>query len=580
MARERNSEILKRNRDNLELAKKFREKEKYDDLWRRLVDLYHGRHHTGVSKEDRLLVNMAFATINVIAPSVSINNPKISVNARKFEQADQAVLTEAIVNYWWRVYNCQKEFRRAVQDFLIVGFGFIKTGYRFVEEDAVLDENPDFDSYDDLTTPDSVESNVESALIIKEDRPFTERVSPHDVFVDPDGKTMDDIRWIAQRTRRPLEDVKTDKRYKFKSRTTATSTYRSEYSDTDIQARADDPSGGTYVEVWEYYDIDRGMMSIFCDGSDDFLVAPIKIPFSFGHPFVMLRNYEVPEVFYTMGELEAIEPLQRELNDTRSQMMNHRKRYSRKGFYKPDAFNKAGIEALQSDEDNVMVAVQSDGPISDVFAPMPAVITPPEFYNQSDLISGDIDRVSGISEYMRGGVPEGRRTATEAGIIQDSTNARASEKLGIIEKSIAEVARRLIMLAQQYMTGEQTIRVVGSEGVAPAWLDFSKEYIQGEFDFEVEAGSTAPVNESFKRQMAMQVMQAMAPFASAGVVDMTKLATYILETGFGIRNAQSFVIQQGPPGQPGQPQGPGGPGGPPPGGPSQGAPQGALPPGP
>jgi hypothetical protein len=41
--------------------------------------------------------------------------------------------------------------------------------------------------------------------------------------------------------------------------------------------------------------------------------------------------------------------------------------------------------------------------------------------------------------------------------------------------------------------------------------------------------------------MAMQVVDAMAPFAGAGILDMPKLATYILQYGFGIRGAASFV---------------------------------------
>jgi hypothetical protein len=51
----------------------------------------------------------------------------------------------------------------------------------------------------------------------------------------------------------------------------------------------------------------------------------------------------------------------------------------------------------------------------------------------------------------------------------------------------------------------------------------------------------------------------MAPFAGAGILDMPKLATYILQYGFGIRGAASFVTPQammpvppgmGPDGQP------------------------------
>ena len=210
-----------------------------------------------------------------------------------------------------------------------------------------------------------------------------------------------------------------------------------------------------------------------------------------------------------------------------------------------------------------MVPVISDEAISGVVGPMPAIISPPEFYNQSELISQDIDRVSGMSEYQRGGLPEIRRTATEAAIAQDAANARSSDKLAIIERAIADCARRLVMLAQQYMTGEQAVRVIG-QSQQPVWINFDKDYLQGEFDFEVEGGSTAPVNESFRRQMALQVVDAMAPFAGAGIVNMPKLANYVLQYGFGIRDAASFIQEPPPPPQMAPEQGGPPQGGPPP----------------
>jgi hypothetical protein len=531
-----------------------------------MIDMYRGKHYKTSTEEDQLLVNIAFATINVIAPGVSVNYPKITVSAKRFEQAPNAVVTEAIVNYWWRHYDCQKEFRRAVKDMLVCGHGWIKTGYRFVEK-----TNEPYESSDELAT-NAPESIAESEMIITEDRPFVERISPFDVFVDPDATSMSDVKWIAQRVRRSLKEVKKDKRYNSTARNEAAPSHYSKWGVDDfrgnLRPRRNEGDDDAYVEIWEYYDIDRGMMSVFCDGSDKFLVAPIEMPFAFGHPFVMLSNYEVPDHFYPMGELEAIEPLQMELNQTRTQMMNHRKRFSRKWLYKESAFDADGRSALESDEDNVMVPVISDEAIGGVITPMPAVISPPEFYNQSNLISSDIDRVSGVSEYQRGSLPEIRRTATEAGIIQDAANARSADKLAIIELAIAATARRLIALAQQFMTGEQAVRIAGSEA-KQAWLTFDRDYIQGEFDFEVEGGSTQPVNESFRRQMAMQVVDAMAPFVGTGIIDMPKLANYVLQYGFGIKNAASFVMQPELPAQPITPQG-----APPPmEGPPQGMPQ-------
>jgi hypothetical protein len=553
MARKSNLELLRGYRNRLEQSKRWRREERCDDLWGRMIDLYRGKHFHTDTREDQLLVNIAFATINIIVPSVAVSHPKIVVNARRPEDGDKAIVTEAIVNYWWRHYDCQKEFKRAVKDMMIVGHGWLKTGYRYVEEEQVAAQT--FDSSDDVAGMEP-ESAAESQLIIKEDRPFVERVSPFDVFVDPDATSMEDARWIAQRIRRPLEDVKRDKRYNSTARAEAAPSHYTKWGLDSMRPRRSESAEDAYVEVWEWYDIERGTMAVFCDGSDKFLVSPKEIPFAFGHPFVMLRNYEIPEFFYPMGELEAIEPLQHELNETRTQMMNHRKRYSRKWLYKESAFDADGRSALESDEDNVMVPVISEDGIGNVVAPMPAVINPPEFYNQSELISGDITRVSGVSEYQQGAMPEIRRTATEAAIMQDASNARASDKLAIIERGIGECGRRLVMLAQQYMTGEQAVRIIGSEA-SPLWLTFDRDYIQGEFDYEVEGGSTTPLNESFRRQRALQIVDAMAPFAQTGIVDMGRLAVYVLQYGFGVKQAESFVNQGMLGGMPGgmQPQG-------------------------
>jgi hypothetical protein len=538
MARQSNSEALTRYQKKIAITKRWRREEEYDDTWRRLIDLYRGRHYEDISDEDRLLINISFSTINVIAPSVAVNYPKIAVNARRPADAPKAIITEAVINYWWKHYKVRPEFRRAVKDFLIVGHGWLKCGYRYVEEESISEEGDQSDA--------NVEGNeVTPTIVVVEDRPFVERVSPFDVYVDPDATSMQDAQWIAHRIRRSLKDIKSDKRYSRAARENINATSWGRYSEDPAKRKVQDTEEG-YVEVWEYYDIAKKTMCVFAEGSEQFLVKPIDMPYAFGHPFVMIRNYDIPDYFYPMGDLEAIEPLQRELNATRTQMMNHRKRYSRKYLFKESAFDADGRDALESDYDNVLVPVSGDENLNNVVVPFPAVVTPPEFYRQSDIIEGDIQTVSGVSEYQRGGVPEIRRTATEAAIVQDAANARAADKLATIEGAIAEVAFRLVALAQQFMTGEQVARVVGKDG-EPTWVTFEPDYIAGEFDFDVEAGSTAPVNESFRRQMALQMVDAMSPFAGAGLINMPALAAHVLQFGFGIKNPDQFIQQAPPP---------------------------------
>jgi len=559
MARKSNIELLSTYRGKIDYSRRWRQNENYDQLWQRLINLYRGRQYRGMSRADRLLVNICFSTINTLAPAVAIGRPKIFVNARRPEDGDKAIVTESIINYWWQHYECQPEFQRAVKDYLILGHGWVKTGYRFVEE-AKLDKIED--TADEAVDNVEATGEVESTFIIREDRPFLERVDPFDMLVDANATSMNDMRWIAQRIRRPLKDVKADERYNYAARQKATaSSFDNNYNNTtgNVQNYSSTLMDGSdsYCDVFEYYNIDTGEMCIFTDGGDSFLVKPTKIPYAFGHPFIMLRNYNIPNFFYPMGELEAIEPLQMELNETRTQMMNHRKRYSRKYLFLESAFDDAGRQMMSSDEDNVMVPVKGNENLANVVTPMPALINPPEFYNQSTLIENDIDRVSGVSEYQRGSIPETTRTAREASIIAEAGNARVSEKLVNIENYIAQCAANLIMLGQQFLTGEQTVRIIGSENT-PAWLTYDKDYINGEFDFSVEAGSTAPRNEAFRRDMALQVVSAMQPFAQAGLVDMSKLANYVLTVGFGIKNAESFLTPPPPPApeMPEEPQGP------------------------
>jgi hypothetical protein len=548
MARPSNSDILARYRKKITASKQWRKEESYDETWKRLNDLYRGRHYEYFTDEDRILINMAFSTVNVIFPSISVNYPKINVHAVNPENAPNAIIAEAVVNYWWKHKRIKEQFRRAVKDFLVFGHGWLKVGYRYVEEDRI-----GFD--EDVSDPNVPENYTTTNYNVLQDAPFVERVSVFDVFVDPDSTSVDDIKWIAQRVRRPIRDVRSDRRYNRSVREDVPAVSWSRYSSTDESShrKIRDRDEG-YADIYEFYDLRNNTVSVFAEGGDGFLIKPQEMPYSFGHPFVMVRNYDIPDFFYPIGDLEAIEPLQRELNATRTQMMNHRKRYARKYLFREAALDSNGRAAMESDDDNVMVPVVGDMPLGDVVQPFPALINPPEFYNQSALIEQDINSISGVAEFMRGSVSEIRRTATEVGLLQDAANARTSDKLATIELAITDVGRRLLQLTQQFQTSVQTARIIGRDG-QPVWVKYDRDYIAGEFDFEVVGGSTMPNNESFRRTQALQMIEAMSPFAAAGVVDMAKLAAYVLQTGFGVKNAEAFLSAPAPtPEMPSAPQ--------------------------
>ena len=245
-----------------------------------------------------------------------------------------------------------------------------------------------------------------------------------------------------------------------------------------------------------------------------------------------------------MGDLEAIESLQEELDKTRSQLVNARKRYARKYLFHERSFGPEGREALEADEDGRLVPVVDENKsLNEVVVPMPQTPLSPEIYNYSAIIEQDINTVSGVSEYARGSMPEIRRTATEASIIADAQNARAADKLAIIEIGIGHLARRVIQLMQQFMTGQQMAQVA-DRGGQNLFVPFERDDIIGEYDFSVEGGSTQPMNETIRKQQAVSLMNAVAPLVGV-VIDPAALAKYVLQTGFGVKNPDKFLIQPG-----------------------------------
>ena len=573
MARQTKAEQFAKIQDRIEMTHRWRVDEGYDALWRRMIDLYRGKTYHGDTlgagysgnvSYDRISVNLAFSTINVIAPSVAVNHPKITVTANKEGDEDRAVFNEAIINYLWRHHDYRKPFRRAVKDFLILGHAWIKVGWRFVEQERPLspmerdqqivtaaEEVQDFaymnpDMAGDLPSDEDIAASVPNTRMeIVEDQAFVERISPFDMLVDPEATCLEDAKWIVQRIVRPLHEVKKDKRFKRSVRQGLEADSGVRYRWNNDTEREEYSDLVERVSIFEYYNIEDGTMCVLSQTGSDFLLDPTPMPYSFGHPYVMLRNYDVPDTFYPIGDLSQIESLQEELNKTRSQMVNHRKRYARKYLYHERSFGPEGREALESDEDGRFVPVVDENRnLGDIVVPLAQTPLAPEMYNHSHLIEADINTVSGVSEYQRGQMPETRRTATEASIIADAGNARAADKLATIEIIISKVARMVMQLMQQYMTEAQMIRVTGKDD-QEYFIAYTRDDIIGEYDFSVEGGSTQPLNETARRQQAVSLMNAMAPLVGV-VVDPAELVKHVLQYGFGIDDAEKFIIQQQP----------------------------------
>lgn len=570
---------LTKYRGQIETSKEWRKP--YEATWRDMIDLYRNKPYdktAGMDYDHVLALAIGFSTINVIYPSVSLSRPRVTVTPTRPELTDRAEVVEAAVNHWWRHFNYQDEYRQVVKDFLIIGHGWSKTTYVKKEEDQQLSQTEMQTNlvqalqqkYQAIQTDPSAEalypSNQEIAdtlptmkTVVVEDHPQVERVSPFDIYVDPDATRDFDLGWIAQRIAMPVREAKARKDWDKDARDALVAGARMMKQNDGLYEDQVD-KWEKFCIVFEHYDMKTGMVCWFGETGDKFLKPPQPIQFPFGHPFVQLRNYEVPEQFYPVGDLEMIEPLVMELSFMRTRQMNDVRQYTRKYGTKAAWVDSKGINSLKSTADGEVVLFSDEAPddLRQAVVALPTMDPNPSMYQMSPIINDDVTRISAVSEYEQGVQPDVRRTATEAGIIKDASNSRAAEKLTQIEQGVSAIARRVVQLGQMMLTTDQVAVIGGQDTGQPIqWVPFSRDEIVGEYDFEVEAGSTQPRNESFRRQSALQMMDAMTnplfqpqpqPDGTiAPIVDSRKLAEWVMREGFGIKNAAEFIVEPPPP---------------------------------
>ena len=83
MPKKSRQDLLSDYIEKVDKCESWRDQESFEQTWRRLIDLYRGKHwpSTTSAQQDLIAVNLAFSTVNVIAPSVAVNYPKIVVQA-------------------------------------------------------------------------------------------------------------------------------------------------------------------------------------------------------------------------------------------------------------------------------------------------------------------------------------------------------------------------------------------------------------------------------------------------------------------------------------------------------------------
>lgn len=548
-------EVTQKHRDQaaelfeqLTVGKDFRRSR--ERVWRRSERQYQGKMW-GTAEDrttDLINVNMSFSTINTILPHLTGMEPEFTVAPfSKDSTPKNARIQEAYLNRMWRhkPVGAQIGLKASVFDYLVYGDGYLKTTWSIVERSTNVDETAQVTEL------------------------FVDRISPWDVWLDPNSTGLDKARWAAVRVWTTEEEARADDTLKIPAG----------YEFTTIDATDNDDDSGEkpyhatsdnrkWVILYEMYDLTNERMYVVPEDGDK---HPWKIIEGITIPVEQIPGYRIPQSPYHMGELEQIFDLQREIDKTRSQQVAHRKRNVSKVFVREDALSPEGKSALTSSVVGEMVPITGDVPLQDLVHTMQLQPLPSESYASVSQAQSDITEITGVTEYQRGTAPDITRTATEAQMMQGSANVKIDAKLNDVEHALRNIGTYMLGVAEDVYpltdVDEMAMFIGGADGRAinqlqagdeaqdalnagniqeaediadsaglfgEAIVTPSEEIFVGEYEVLVTHSSTDAVNPKMRAQKYRDIMQTLAELqpllqASGVNVDMGRMARLWLE---------------------------------------------------
>jgi len=478
---------------------------------------------------EKTVDNVIYSNLRAIIPRLNFRNPKIFVRPKKkpfrtkdgmFDTFAAAVYVELILNHYYKVLDVKSEARKCLYDAFLSPWGIMELGYTFKTEK--------FAKKDELLIVNE---------LVMEDSPFCLRRDPNDFRVDIEARDahLHDARWIALRWVRPLDDVRRDPRFSnisgLKTNFRVKTDFGSQNVDISPGEYKDDNSMWGRVEGWDIWDKKTHRIMTLVDGHDKFLRNDKEWPLELeGFPVETLYFNENSTDIFSVPDIWMCLDMQDELNRIGSMQMDHIRRISQRRYIaRETAFNQEELRKLTHGGDGTVVETAQS--IADSIMPLSDATISQDIYLVRNGVKETIRQMMGVSasEAMTAGKFE---SATEPALIEQAAQSIRGDQQQIFERFLVRVIEKCGNIVQQTMDKltiplsfetmhddeirkfieSKAAKMVGMDGAIAIqpWLEVGRDDIKGEYIYELEIGSTMPVNEQSLRQDAVMLYKLLA----------------------------------------------------------------------
>lgn len=494
----------KKWRDKIRRSEKVRKpfKEDLDKFFRMYQGDYNPQPRRNRRDYDRMSVNLVFAHIETITPSIFSGFPYIRVKPKpKVGEAVENALSRArnmelVINYWFKELAVDDELKDVLFDSFFSWAG-VELGWE-----------TEVETKKEVFTNEYGVEEEKSELIVLKDEPFIMRRDPLCFYFDPDAKRRRDCRWIGVEEIMHYNDFLASPKYTEKAKDKVKpQIYPIDAETKNWMGRDEDTSGKEWVKIITIWDKDTRKVFAVTDGYDGFLNSddpegqewPYVTEYKKDpYPFAILDAKRDRMSPYTWSEFKAAEAQILEINRIRSAIQIHVKRCIPKFIYTDAAGTRGDIAKLMNARSDEATKLNN----LDAIRPFDSGPIPAPLFEFNSMSKEDLKVIQGTTQYEASSLSD---TATEANIIEGRDRARKGYRSKMWEQFVVEIAAKLAMLCQQNMSRELAVEIAGPEGTE--WMNVNKDQIQGEFFFDIEPGTMEYKNEALRKQQLLKFME-------------------------------------------------------------------------
>lgn len=477
--------------------------------WNVYKNMYRG--FFGNQNAKQIPVNLIFSQARSIIPQVYFRSPRMGVIPMKPGFAPHAWVIERVDNYLIRELDLKYEFKSMILEAYLCGVGPAVLGY-----DSEFGYNPDLNAVElgdgSLSQFDKKGNLLEYGLNIKPGMPWLKASSASDFIVPWGTRKWEEAPWYAFRRMRPLADIKKDNKYDNTSKLTGP--FNSAL-DASAEARPmnanqlnNEDFTEDWVELWEIHDLQTRKVMVLTLDHDKFLREDEDMLQHEGLNALVLGFNEDPDYFWWPSDARQIEKQQLEMNDIRTVASKHRKVALLKMLVDKTMMNKDELSKLLDGDVKAAAFIDAGtgGDIRKAVAFLQSHV-PPDFAVAAQEVRGDVREIVGFSRNQAGSFEEasGRRTATEAAIVQRASTIRINERRDIMADVLEKTVRKMNQMVFDFWTVERIIDIVGADG-QKYWIRFTGPEIKSEVNYRINAEESLPQDQSTRRAEAEKLV--------------------------------------------------------------------------